>query len=400
MDERTFSSIVTVSSSIAERSMVRRLRPLSKVIIKDVQKYQGISVVSGIRGSGKTTLLSKIYKTERDAVFINSEIVLKQGVSLLDLLHYAYAKRYRVFLIDEIHMIPGWEKDIKIFYDETRSKIVVSGSSAIYLKARGSELSRRARFHEMKPLSFREYIYFVSGRLLPKIDIKDIVKGNTKRIERMLIPYINHYQPYVNFDALPAAFFEKNPEVYINILERTIRYDLAYLREIDNYYIDAVYRVIKSVALSKPSELSYSGLSNSLGISIKLVKEIISSLERAGIVYRVSPYAKGRKSIRKEDKILMPLSLRSALCSYYGISPEKGSIREDFFVQHTGECFYLKTGKIRRTPDFVVGDYIFEVGGKSKSYSQILGMKNAYLVKEGINLSGKECSLYLFGLLY
>ncbi len=400
MDEKTFSSIATVSSNIAERSVVRKLRPLSDAVMRDVQRYQGISVISGIRGSGKTTLLSKIYKTERDAIFINSEIVLKQGVSLLDLLHYAYAKRYRVFLIDEIHMIPDWEKDIKIFYDETHSKIVVSGSSAIYLRARGSELSRRARFHEMKPLSFREYIYFASGKLLPKIDIKDIVRKDTGKIENMLIPYLNYYQPYVSFDALPAAFFEKNPEIYVNILERTIRYDLAYLREIDNYYIDAVYRVIKSVAVSKPLELSYSGLSNSLGISIKLVKEIISSLERSGVVYRVSPYAKGKKSVRKEDKILMPLSLRSALCSYYGISPEIGGIREDFFVQHVGECFYLKTGKVRRTPDFVVGDYIFEVGGKSKGHSQISGMENAYVVKEGVNLSGKERSLYLFGLLY
>ncbi|RLJ00179.1 MAG: hypothetical protein DRP03_01365 [Candidatus Aenigmatarchaeota archaeon] len=400
MDEKSFSSIVTVSSNIAERSMVKRLRPLSRGIIKEIQEYSGISVISGIRGSGKTTLLSEIYKNEKDAIFINSEIVLKHGVSLLELLHYAYAKRYKTFLIDEIHVLPEWEKDIKIFYDETRSKIIASGSSAIYLKAKGSELSRRARFHEIKPLSFREYIYFVSNKLLPKLNIESIIKGKVKEFERMLMPYITYYSSYVNFDALPAAFFERNPEVYINILERTIRYDLAYLREIDNYYIDAVYKIIKSVAISKPAELSYSGLSKNLGISIKLVKEIISSLERSGILYKIGPYAKGRKSVRKEDKILMPLSLRSALCSYYGILPEKGSIREDFFVQHVGDCFYLKTGKIRRTPDFVVGNYIFEVGGKSKSSRQILDLENAYLVKEGVNLSGKERSIYLFGLTY
>ena len=96
----------------------------------------------------------------------------------------------------------------------------------------------------------------------------------------------------------------------------------------------------------------------------------------------------------------MPLSLRSALCSYYGILPEKGSVREDFFIQHIGDCFYLKTGKIRRTPDFVVGDYVLEVGGKSKGYAQILNMENAYIVKEGINLSGKERSIYLCGMTY
>ena len=135
-------------------------------------------------------------------------------------------------------------------------------------------------------------------------------------------------------------------------------------------------------------------------MGLKLTKEIVNSLAQAGIIYKVSPYGLGKKAIRKEEKILMPLSFRSALCNYYNTSLPKGSLREDFFVQHVEKCLYLKTGIDRRTPDFVVGEYIFEVGGPSKNYEQIKDKKNAFLVKD-IALSGdKELPLSLFGLLY
>ncbi len=402
MEERTFSDILAVSTAIAEKSKVEKLRELSAAILNEIISVEsGVFVITGVRGSGKTTILSKLYEKEKEALFVNSEIILKFGVSLLDFLHYAYSKGYKIFLIDEIHSLSNWEKDIKIFFDETRGKIVVSGSSAIELKAKGSELSRRARFYEVKPFSFREYLFFRTGKIFPKLTIKKIVDSGKKReTEKMVAPYLNYFSSYLNFDALPVAFFEKNKDVYINILERTIRYDLAYLKEIDISYIDNVFKAIKVIATSPPGELSYSGLASSLGVGLKLAKEIINSLAQTGIVYKIPPLAKGKKAARKEEKILMPLSFRSALCSYYGVAPPKGSLREDFFVQHVGKCFYLKTGIDRRTPDFVVQDYTFEVGGPSKNYEQIKNSKNAFLVKEAFSLGEKEIPIYLFGFLY
>lgn len=402
MEEKIFSSILTVSTGIAEKAKVDMLRELSKTIFKDVSSVKkGVFIIAGVRGSGKTTILAHLYEKEKNALFVNAESILKYAASLLDFLHYAYAKGYKTFLIDEIHALPNWEKDIKIFFDETKEKIIISGSSAIALKVKGSELSRRASFYETRPLSFREYIFFRTGKYLPKVSIKDMTNLKKRReLEKLIAPYLNYFSPYIQFDALPAAFFEKNKDVYINIVERTIRYDLASLREIDASYVDNVFRAVKIIATSSPGELSYSSLTSSLGVGIKLAKEIINSLAQTGIVYKIPPYGKGKKAVRKEEKILMPLSFRNALCSYYGISPPKGSLREDFFVQHVGRCFYLKTGIKRRTPDFVVGDCIFEVGGPSKGYKQIKHMEKAFLVKEAIPLGNKEIPLYLFGLLY
>ncbi len=402
MEEKVYTEIISMSSMIAEKSKVDIIRDLSKDIINDIKiSEKGVFIISGVRGSGKTTILAELYKIEKETIFINAEIILKYGISLLEFLNYSYTKGNKIFLIDEVHVLPDWEKDLKIFYDEIRGKIIVTGSSAITLRVKASELSRRAKTFNVMPLSFREYLYFQTKKILPKISIKELIDENRKKeLERTISPYINYFNSYINFDSLPAAFFDKNKDTYINIVERTLRYDLIHLREIDNFYVENTFRMIKVIATSSPGEISYNGLSSSLGIGIKLVREMINSLEQTGLIFKVPPYGKGKKAIRKEEKILMPLSFRSALCNFYGVEVPKGSLREDFFIQHVKNPFYLKTGEKRRTPDFIVEGTIFEVGGPSKKLYQINDFKNSFIVKESLGSEQKEIPLYLFGLLY
>lgn len=402
MDEKIFNEIVAVSSKIAEQSKVSQLREQSKKIITEISSLkQGVFLIAGLRGTGKTTLLAEIYAYEKQALFLNAEILLKHTVGLLDFFHYALAKGYRTLLIDEIHVLPGWEKDVKIMYDETKGKIILSGSSAITLKAKRSELSRRAHTFELKPFSFREYLIFQTKKEFPVISINEIISpGRRRELEKRIRPYLHYFMPYCQFDALPAAFFEKNKETYINILERIVRYDLISLREVDSLYLENVLRAIKVIASSPPGDLSYSGLASSLSLGIKVVKQMVSLLQQTGIIFLVPPFGTGKRAIRKEEKILMPLSFRAALCHHYNFSIPKGALREDFFVQHVSNCTYLKTGIKRRTPDFVWGEYVFEVGGSAKGKEQIRERKKAYLVKESLVSGEGELPLHLFGFLY
>jgi len=49
--------------------------------------------------------------------------------------------------------------------------------------------------------------------------------------------------------------------------------------------------------------------------------------------------------------------------------------------------------------DFKVGDYIFELGGKNISFTQIKDMKMSYLVID-FSSNSKKAPLCLFGFLY
>ncbi|MEK6982581.1 MAG: AAA family ATPase [Candidatus Micrarchaeota archaeon] len=402
MDEFIFSNIVAASSKIAEKAQIEKIRESSAEIVEKIsQNNSGLFVIHGLRGVGKTTILVRLSKITNNSIYLSGDVILKYAVDFLEILNYCDKIGYKLILVDEVHAIPNWEKDAKIFYDQTTTKLVLTGSSAAALRTRGSELSRRAMLFEIRPLSFREYLIFKTGKHIQKVTIEEIL-NETKRQElsKWVIAYKSDFEEYISKHGLPASFFQNRQDVYMNIIERIVRYDLEILHSIDIHYIDAAFKIIKFIATSSPGELSYSGLSSSIGRSIKFTKEAVNILSLAGLLYIIPPQGAGHKVIRSEDKILMPLSFRSALCQNYGIKPSEGGLREDFFIQHVKEAQYIKTGAERRTPDFAVGNYIFEIGGPSKGWDQLKGKKNAYLVKESLTIEKNEIPLYLFGFLY
>ena len=55
---------------------------------------------------------------------------------------------------------------------------------------------------------------------------------------------------------------------------------------------------------------------------------------------------------------------------------EIGTVREIFFVNCFEKIFYSDIG------DFRVGDKLFELGGKNKSFKQIKDLENAFVIAD------------------
>jgi predicted ATP-dependent serine protease len=73
--------------------------------------------------------------------------------------------------------------------------------------------------------------------------------------------------------------------------------------------------------------------------------------------------------------------------------------KETFFasqMQYQHRLHYPKIG------DFLVDEkYIFEIGGKNKSFKQIQDMKNSFIAADDIEVGfGAKIPLWLFGFLY
>ena len=87
---------------------------------------------------------------------------------------------------------------------------------------------------------------------------------------------------------------------------------------------------------------------------------------------------------------------------YFAIANEKiniGSIRETFFVN---QISYNHNIEIPKQGDFFVNNkYTFEIGGKNKTFKQIVNLKDAYLALDNIEFGiGNKIPLWLFGFLY
>jgi predicted AAA+ superfamily ATPase len=396
MDEAAYARICAYSAQVASEKAVPQLRLFSQALLTRMQKTKLITGISGVRGAGKSSLLLEFVKNEK-GLYISGDFLLKYGIGLYDALHYAYANGVRAFGIDEISMVGGWPSDLKLFYDSSSAKVAITGSSAIELAVRGSDLARRAEFHPLPPFSFREYLFFKSGANLPEKSPHEIVSAGAG-LARSLAQYDVHYSEFVASHALPAAFFQGKGACR-GIMERIIYHDLLPLKNIDAQYIGSAFKLLKFLASSEPGASSYNAMANSIGKSVKFTIELVRLLSLSGIITVVAPDGGGHKGVRGDDKILFPLPFRSVLGDYFGFQPLKGALREDFFIHHARTAKHFRESG-RRTPDYLFEGSVFEIGGAGKGTSQILGMKNAYLVKEGFPSGKNELSLYAFGLLY
>jgi hypothetical protein len=119
-------------------------------------------------------------------------------------------------------------------------------------------------------------------------------------------------------------------------------------------------------------------------------------------------------AVTLDDIITNHQSIAGKICSNLKILPEFrnylsygylitdaniGNVRETFFANQ------LSVNQKIAAPskgDFLVDDkYIFEVGGKNKTYEQIRNIENSFIAADDLEIGyGNKIPLWLFGFLY
>ena len=76
-----------------------------------------------------------------------------------------------------------------------------------------------------------------------------------------------------------------------------------------------------------------------------------------------------------------------------------GNVRETFFANQLSVKYKVIAPQ---KGDFQVdGKYIFEIGGKSKTYEQIRNIENSFIAADDLEIGyGNKIPLWLFGFLY
>ncbi len=134
-----------------------------------------VHAVIGMRRTGKTTFLRQLQAGWRNelpperAVYLSfdDDRLAGIGTDQLSLLVEEYYRRYPelqgretvYWLLDEIQLVPQWDRFVRRMLDTERAEIVVSGSSARML-SREVHTSLRGRGMEtvIRPFSFREFL--------------------------------------------------------------------------------------------------------------------------------------------------------------------------------------------------------------------------------------------------
>jgi len=306
-----------------------------------------------------------------------------------------------VIIIDEIHKIKDFQTQIKLIYDFLDIKVYFSGSSAVEIT--NADFSRRYSMYHLPVLSFREFLELNFDKSFKSFTLDEILTDHQNIANSIidLLPdkkVLKHFKKFLEVGVYPYYFEDESR--YIDRLNEninTILYtDLVNVTNIEASKIVSLKKLLLAICVSNPVEISLEKLSSLVGITKPTLYKYINYLSRAELIHHIEFSAKRFKNIKKPDKLYLNNSnLFSALC----INGNIGNIRETFFVSMLYKRHIINYAD---RGDFLVDEkYIFEIGGKNKSFDQISDLKNSFIVADDLEVGFKaKIPLWIFGFLY
>ncbi|OHE07016.1 MAG: hypothetical protein A3G74_03450, partial [Sulfurimonas sp. RIFCSPLOWO2_12_FULL_34_6] len=262
------------------------------------------------------------------------------------------------------------------------------------------DLSRRVLFYELHSLSFREFLAIKFGIELPTFSLADILQSHQDiavKITKEFKP-LEYFALYKEFGTYP--FFtegEKGYKLRLNeIINIILDSEVAAIYNVDSDKINTIRKLLHLLCSSVPIELNIQNIAQSAGVSRNTLYSYLYYLQKANLIEIIGGNFANKKLLNKPDKIYLEnINLYNILCSNQNI----GSLRESFFVSQLKINHAIKYAQ---KGDFIVDDlYVFEIGGKNKSFEQIKDITNSFVVADDIEIGFKnKIPLWLFGFVY
>lgn len=384
------------------RPVTNNLRRYLHDMINWDQRMIGIK---GPRGAGKTTLMLQHLKfdegVKQNALYVTADHPWFYTHSLLETAVDWFKQGGKIFLIDEVHKYLNWSKELKNIYDGLpEMKVVFSASSALEIYKGEADLSRRVVSYSLGGLSFREFIFFTTGKKFSPVTIGDIKDHNidlSYTITENFRP-LSEFSKYLKSGYLP--FFIEGEDTYFlklgQIINTIVDTDLAYITGYNAGTSSKIKKLLGVLAESVPFKPNIAAIARKLDLSRDSVYQYISLLNDARLLNNLNIEGKGVSTLQKPEKLFLE---NSNLAYTLTENPNKGNLRETFILNqllNAGlEVSYPSTG------DFFTNEIIIEVGGKRKSAYQVKHHGNYLIAADDIESgAGYKVPLWLFGFLY
>ncbi len=399
--------------------MFNTIKKFEKVILKEIPSYykrylyekidfsSSLIGIVGARGVGKTTLLLQYTKELKQtydpykSLYFSYDYPTNIDIKLYELADEFSKIGGKFLIIDEIHKYKNFALDLKAIYDfYPKLKVIFTGSCASSIYNSQADLSRRVVLYNMSGLSYREFLELSLDISLPSYSLEDILKNSIEIVDLIseLIKPLEYFENYLQFGYYPFYFRDKNQYLrQLNaVINMTIDMDLVSLGLVKVSFTHKLKKLLNIICESEPFELNITKISANIGVSRNTLYSYLNHLEKSALLNIVADNKKGVTALSKPQKLYpnntnIFYTMRS--------EPKIGTIRETFFVNQLKENHEVTTSN---KGDFTIDNrYIFEVGGKNKSFKQIKDLNNSYLVIDDDSTEHpKKIPLWLFGFLY
>ena len=319
----------------------------------------------------------------------------------MDLVDWADQHGMQRLYLDEVHKYEGWSETLKNIYDNYPDMSIVYTSSSLLIMDNGKvDLSRRQTAYTLYGLSFREFLAFEGIAHYPVIPLEDLLQNHVRHAMQIVqkMKVASYFETYQEHGYYP--FYREVGEDFASRLREIVSVVIdSDLPAVENMTFETIQKVKKLVMIIServPFEPKMSELWAQLATNNELGLRMLYALDKAQILALLSSKAKNYKFLYKPDKIFLGNpNLMHALCPMVN----KGNERETLF------CCQLQVNNDVKHPlrgDFLINDkYLFEVGGRKKSFEQIADVPNSFLAVDDTEVGhGNRIPLWLFGFTY
>lgn len=360
--------------------------------------------IKGPKGVGKSTLiLQHIKETFPDLskiLYVSLDNMWFASNSLMDLVEYHYTHGGTHIFLDEIHKYKHWQDAVKNIYDDYPDlHVVYTGSSILKLKAGDGDLSRRVRSYEMTGLSFREYLIFEGKLEYQVLSLEDILNNHVTIAADIVsrVKILPAFESYLQEGYYP--FYKEEGDGYLSrvqeVITQTIDMDIPAVEEVEYGTLQKLKRLMMILSVQLPFIPKMNELYQELETNREQGLKLLSLLEDAKLISTLKTPVKALKHLSAPDKLYLDNpNMMYALSEKADI----GTVRETFF---NNQLSVNNKVSLPAKGDFKVdGRYLFEVGGRKKSFEQIKDEPDSFLAVDSVETgSGNRIPLWLFGFL-
>jgi predicted AAA+ superfamily ATPase len=362
--------------------------------------------IVGAKGTGKTTLMlqyiKQTFSNPNKALYASLDNIwfVRHSLSELADMFYSYGGTH--LFLDEVHRYADWAVEIKNIYDSYPAiHIVFTGSSMLEIFQSSIDFSRRAVVYELKGLSFREFLKFDEKIDLPVFPLDEILKNHRTVAgdivsQIKILPPFKHYLEYGYY-----PYYKEDVTTYpvrvARSVNKTFDEDLPAIEPVEYATIAKLRKLLAVIAEMVPFQPNIASLSSNVEINRSTLVKYLYLLDRAGLINCVSSDRMSLEKLSKPDKIYLEnTNIISALAVG---NQNTGNVRETFFANQLRTKHTVNTAT---NGDFTIDrKFVFEVGGRNKSNSQIKGIENSYIAADDMETGfANKIPLWLFGFLY
>src|SRR5574344_711392 len=361
--------------------------------------------IKGARGVGKTTmLLQHILENYEDidqTLYASLDNLWFATHSLMDLVDWADRHGISRLYLDEVHRYEGWSQALKNIYDDYPDmSIVYTSSSLLVLDNATVDMSRRQTPYTLYGLSFREYLELEGIFKTEAISLDDVLMHHVKKAMNIVgrIKVAPLFEAYLAHGYYP--FYRESLEDFPSRLRETVTVvidsDLPAVENVTYETLQKVKKLLMIISEHVPFEPNMSELWRQLSTDNESGLKMLYALDKAQVLALLTAKTKNYKSLTKPDKIFLGNpNLMHVLCP----KVDKGNERETFFIS---QLRVLHDVRYPKQGDFLIDNkFLFEVGGKNKTFEQIADVPNSYLAVDDTEVgSGCRIPLWMFGFLY